>query len=337
MNEAKGMPLTPAWIGMGSNIGDRGATLSAAVASLRGLSGVVVKQVSRFYETKPVGGPTGQGAFLNAAVHVETTLNADALLRELLKVEKQAGRVREVHWGARTLDLDLLIYDARIIRTPTLQVPHPRLAFRRFVLEPMAEIAPHIVDLHTKMSMATLLANLNRKPHYLAIHGEPGPLRTYVFDQLVERLPALGLAEREIEGLAETAPGVLPGPLRAIRRKASVLNQAQWEREALRVPWLVTDFCFWLDGLRASTMHVWNTLHPDDTSARYQAHREWLVEFRQRSNEMLQPTLILNLPQGEQAPRRIGFLRTPQLCPISRQVDEILDEVVATCQGIDRA
>ncbi len=132
----------PAYIGLGSNLGDRCATLDAAVAALGRIGGITVAAVSRYHETEPVGGPPGQGLFLNAAAALVTTLSPLGLLRELQNVETLLGRVRTVHWGPRTLDLDLLLFGERVIDSPVLTVPHPHLMGRRFVLEPLAEIAP---------------------------------------------------------------------------------------------------------------------------------------------------------------------------------------------------
>jgi len=151
-----------ALIGLGSNLGDRQATLEAAIAALGRAPGVLIRNVSSFHETEPVGGPPGQGMFLNAAAALETTLDPFQLFRLLEDVETRFGRVRTVLWGERTLDLDLLLFGAWIIDTPRLTVPHPRLTTRRFVLEPLMEIAPAAVDPVTKQTIAVVLANLGR-------------------------------------------------------------------------------------------------------------------------------------------------------------------------------
>jgi 2-amino-4-hydroxy-6-hydroxymethyldihydropteridine diphosphokinase len=153
-----------ALIGLGSNVGDREAILSGAIAALGETPGVVVRIVSSFHETPPVGGPPGQGMFKNAAAALETTLDPRALLHVLQDVEARFGRVRSVRWGERTLDLDLLLFDDQVIDTPELCIPHPRLATRRFVLEPLAEVAPDAVDPISKRTIAELLADLDQKP-----------------------------------------------------------------------------------------------------------------------------------------------------------------------------
>jgi 2-amino-4-hydroxy-6-hydroxymethyldihydropteridine diphosphokinase len=152
-----------ALIGLGSNLGDRDAMLNGAISALGNTPGLVVRRVSSFHETEPVGGPPGQGKFKNAAAAVETTLAPSVLLRALQDIEARFGRTRTVRWGERTLDLDLLLFDDRIIDTPELCVPHPRLATRRFVLEPLAEIAPDAIDPITKRTIAGILADLNHQ------------------------------------------------------------------------------------------------------------------------------------------------------------------------------
>ena len=132
-------------IALGSNLGDRKQTLLDAVQRLAVEPGFTLGKVSSVYETAPVGGPTGQGPYLNMVLAVETTLTPLNVLAVLNKIENEFGRVRTVQDGPRTLDLDLLLYDDRIISTPTLTVPHPRMHERSFVLVPLAEIAADIM------------------------------------------------------------------------------------------------------------------------------------------------------------------------------------------------
>src|SRR5262249_45347713 len=137
---------TIAFIGLGSNLGDRRATLDGTIAALAATPGIRILRVSSYLETDPVGGPKGQGSYLNAAAALETTLEAAELLHVLQAIENRFGRVRTVRWGERTLDLDLLLFGDRTIETAELTVPHPRLAERRFVLEPLAAIAPDATE-----------------------------------------------------------------------------------------------------------------------------------------------------------------------------------------------
>jgi dihydroneopterin aldolase / 2-amino-4-hydroxy-6-hydroxymethyldihydropteridine diphosphokinase len=124
-------------VALGSNLGDREDYLRFAVGELSPL--VAESQV---FETDPIGGPGGQGPYLNMVVAFDTTLDPFALVRRLQRIEAEAGRQRIVHWGARTLDLDLLFYDDATIKSPELTVPHPRYAERRFVLAPLMEVEP---------------------------------------------------------------------------------------------------------------------------------------------------------------------------------------------------
>ena len=133
--------MTTAYVGLGSNLGDREETLRAAVEELAAAPGVEVVAVSALRETDPVGPVRDQPRFLNGAVAVETTLSARELLDLLLRIEAAHGRTREgPQGGPRTLDLDLLVYGEERLDEPGLTVPHPRLHEREFVLEPLREL-----------------------------------------------------------------------------------------------------------------------------------------------------------------------------------------------------
>ena len=146
-----------AYVGVGSNLGDRRATLDAATAQLAGAPQTTLVAASSWYETVAVGGPLGQDPFLNGCLLLETALAPEALLDRLLEIETALGRVREIPWGPRTLDLDLLLYDDAVIHSPRLTVPHPRAFERSFVLAPWLEIAPN-AELPGHGSVAELLA-----------------------------------------------------------------------------------------------------------------------------------------------------------------------------------
>jgi len=132
-----------AYVSIGTNLGDRAAQLRRAVRGVAALPETRVVGLSPIYETDPLG-PPPQGPYLNAALHVETALAPRALLDGLLAIERAAGRERGARNAARTLDLDLLLYGDQVIDEPGLAVPHPRLAERAFVLEPLAAIAPRV-------------------------------------------------------------------------------------------------------------------------------------------------------------------------------------------------
>ena len=134
--------MTRAFLGLGSNLGERARYLSDAIGSL----GAAVVAVSGVYETDPVGGPAGQGAYLNLVVQLETDLEPKELLGICQRLESAAERVRVERWGPRTLDVDVLWIDGYESDDPELTVPHPRMNQRRFVLAPLAELAPELVD-----------------------------------------------------------------------------------------------------------------------------------------------------------------------------------------------
>jgi 2-amino-4-hydroxy-6-hydroxymethyldihydropteridine diphosphokinase len=145
-------------IGLGSNLGDREAHLAFAADRLAGLLRTL--KLSRWHETEPVG-VEPQPRFLNGAAVGETGRSARQLLDDLLTIERERGRERPSPGTPRTLDLDLLLVGDQILNEPGLIVPHPRLRERRFVLEPLAEIAPALVDPVTGLTVAALLSRLS--------------------------------------------------------------------------------------------------------------------------------------------------------------------------------
>jgi 2-amino-4-hydroxy-6-hydroxymethyldihydropteridine diphosphokinase len=136
-------PSRRAFIGLGSNLGDRAAFLRAALEGLR--AGGDVVGVSPLYETEPVGGPSGQGPYLNVVVELSTLDTPRQLLERCRVQEDAAGRVRTVRWGPRTLDADVLWVEGCQVDERDLTVPHPRLWERRFVLAPLGDLAPDLV------------------------------------------------------------------------------------------------------------------------------------------------------------------------------------------------
>ncbi len=132
------------FLGLGSNLGDRLANLSAAVDLLASAPGVCVTEVSSLYVTSPVG-MTDQPDFYNAVVSIKTNLAPHDILAVCMEIETSLGRERTIHWGPRILDVDVLLIEGIEVHTDTLIVPHPRLMERAFVLVPLAQIAPDVV------------------------------------------------------------------------------------------------------------------------------------------------------------------------------------------------
>ncbi len=146
------------FLGLGSNKGDRFGYLSKAVVAIGEIPGVIVRAVSGVYETQPRG-VEDQADFLNAAVKVESDLPAVDLAGSLRELEHSLGRTTSERWGPREIDIDLLLYGGLVIDSVSLTVPHPELHKRRFVLEPLRELAPDFLHPRLKVSVSELCAN----------------------------------------------------------------------------------------------------------------------------------------------------------------------------------
>jgi 2-amino-4-hydroxy-6-hydroxymethyldihydropteridine diphosphokinase len=149
------------YLSLGSNVGDREANLRAAIAALP-QAGLRIQRVSSFYETEPVD-YLDQAWFLNCAVEAETQLEPPALLRALQSIESQMGSKKEFAKGPRKIDLDILLYGQETVDTPDLHVPHSRMLQRRFVLVPLAEIAPNLQHPAWSAKVRDLLAQVPDK------------------------------------------------------------------------------------------------------------------------------------------------------------------------------
>jgi 2-amino-4-hydroxy-6-hydroxymethyldihydropteridine diphosphokinase len=146
-------------IALGSNIGDSPAILAAALETLAQTPGITLESQSSWYKTKAVGPP--QPDYLNGCAILQVSMPPQVLLATLLKIEHNFGRVRHGRWEPRTLDLDLLLYDDLILVQPSLQIPHPRMRERAFVLVPLAEIAPNWIEPVSHRAIQSLLQEVN--------------------------------------------------------------------------------------------------------------------------------------------------------------------------------
>jgi 2-amino-4-hydroxy-6-hydroxymethyldihydropteridine diphosphokinase len=184
------MPLC--LIGLGANLGDPSETLRAALNALASHPEIELEAASSFLATKPIGGPEGQGEFLNACATIRTQLSPRETIRALLEIEASLGRTRRTRWEARKLDLDLLLYGELTYREEGVEVPHPRMPSRRFVLDPAEEIAPEMVHPTTGWTVGAMARHLRDAPNLAMLTGQPEIDRSGVVASL-KRLESDGL------------------------------------------------------------------------------------------------------------------------------------------------
>jgi 2-amino-4-hydroxy-6-hydroxymethyldihydropteridine diphosphokinase len=164
--------MKKAWIGIGSNLGDRLDYIRRALGLVDALPDTSLLRVSSVYDAEPVGNAS-QPRFLNAVAEVETAFEAREFLRELNGIEDQCGRIRREVWGPRTLDLDLLIYGDLVIESEELTVPHPRASERAFVLVPLAELEPWLVVPGIGETVTTMIGRLGDLSGKIRLAGDP--------------------------------------------------------------------------------------------------------------------------------------------------------------------
>jgi 2-amino-4-hydroxy-6-hydroxymethyldihydropteridine diphosphokinase len=192
-----------AYIGLGSNLGDKPENLQNAISELEASADTLAIESSSFYNTKPMG-QTDQPVFLNAVVKLKTSLMCRSLFDQILKIEQTLGRQRSEHWGPRTIDLDLLLYDDVVIAEPDLTIPHPQLHLRSFVLKGMCELDASKNHPLLDRSMKCLYGRLNGKDFYLdknkpqlvSIAGNIGVGKTTLATGLADRLNAKFISEK---------------------------------------------------------------------------------------------------------------------------------------------
>lgn len=186
-------------LAIGSNLGDSAATLRAAVNEIAAIPNIRLIRQSGWHRTRPVGGPSGQTDYLNGAALVETTIPPLTLLAELQKIEDRHGRTRIERWGPRTLDIDLLLYGNEVSETEMLTLPHPRMTFRRFVLEPAVEIAPKMLHPVVGWPLQQLLLHLEQAADLLAIVSPSNAIRKQLTDFLSQNSAATSTESPKFE------------------------------------------------------------------------------------------------------------------------------------------
>ena len=178
-----------ALISIGSNLGDRQLFIDNAVDQLRAHTNIQNLTVATLHESEPIGGPGGQDRFLNGAAVFDTSLSANELLTVLQQIENEAHRTRDVRWDARTLDLDLALYDNQIIETESLIVPHPRMISRNFILQPAAEIAGDLVVPNTGWTIQQHLQHLQNSENSYLVFAAVESIRDRLQGELQEAIP----------------------------------------------------------------------------------------------------------------------------------------------------
>ncbi|QDT96401.1 2-amino-4-hydroxy-6-hydroxymethyldihydropteridine diphosphokinase [Gimesia aquarii] len=176
------------FIALGGNQGNVRETFARALDRLNQHPEISLIKTSQWIETAPVGDQT-KDTFLNGAAHLKTMLSPEAMLAELQTVETEMGRTREVRWSARTLDLDLLLYDQVVLETAGLLIPHPAFWYRRFVLDPLTEIAPEVVHPIKKVTIKKLQQRLLKRPFEFSLAGLPASEIEPIIQELIQHYP----------------------------------------------------------------------------------------------------------------------------------------------------
>jgi 2-amino-4-hydroxy-6-hydroxymethyldihydropteridine diphosphokinase len=180
------------YLGLGGNRGDVAHAMRAGLGRLDGVPGIRVTGVSPIYQTAPVG--PAAGTFLNATAELACDIAASDLLAELQSVENQEVRMRDTRWGPRTLDLDILLYGDAVVSEPRLTIPHPHMWYRRFVLDPICDLAPDVVHPGFGQTVQQLRELLLRRPFPVMLKGGPHE-PTELAESLQRRFPQITLAE----------------------------------------------------------------------------------------------------------------------------------------------
>ncbi len=312
--------LSTVYIGLGSNLGDREANLHRAIEFLSIVHGVRMEEMAAISETLPVG-PVPQGPYLNCAVRISTSLSPSELLGALREIERQLGRVRTDRWGPRVIDLDLLLFGDRVIRTDELTIPHPQMHLRSFVMDPLCSLSPDRVHPVLKRTMAELAERLgggdyirdHHRPQLISIAGLIGVGKTTLAEGLSRSwncplireaydtnpyLPAVCGGQKEL---------ALKSQLYFLHSRAAQLSRSQLEAGRIAI----SDYVFDQDPIFAR-----RTLDPD-SRGRYD------TEHHRAAGEVCTPTVVIYLKDtSRRCLERIGRRNRPFETSITIEVLE---------------
>lgn len=268
-------------IGLGANLGDKAQTLARALAEIALSPQITLLARSEWFATRPVGGPAEQPAFLNGAATIWTTLSPRELLARLQQVEAEFGRKREARWGPRTLDLDLLLYGACVLEDPQLTTPHPRLAWRRFVLEPAAQIAADMSHPTSGRTIGEMWDHLLHAAPYLAVACPIGEQAARLASSVAEASAARLLRCPDDAARTIVSPDT---ELELLEKRAALLARRDWPTEF----WSVSDF--WFDQSLAWARSCL------DQAGQGRVHAAWRARTR-----FVQPPKLLALAKPDSA------------------------------------
>ena len=313
--------MTTSLIAFGANLGNRTECLDQAWHRLAAHEQFTVKARSRHYQTAPIGGPAGQDDFLNAAILLDTSLSPQQLLLQLQRIETELGRQRQQRWDQRPIDLDLLLYDTLTLDENELQIPHPHMSFRRFVLEPAAEIAPTLVHPNSGWTIQQLFEHLNTANNYLALIGPPGSGKTAAARNVCERLGGHPVLTAALQGTGNQ-PEEIEAQL--IKQRLEQLQTAAEQIAAsteTALTFAISDF--WLN---QSYAYLQETLDQ-------QGQDEFLADWQLTVSQALQPKLRVLLEPEKTRTGLSQLAQEPLQGPLLRLTDcspqAVIEEVSA--------